>query len=286
VAAQMLQNPLAGKQNTFMPQWLRPWHVRPSIMNVYIMVDPSRGKSKSSDRTAMAVVGIDGAGNKYLLDGYRHRMSLSERWLNLRNLWLKWSAERGVTFVKVGYERYGQQTDDEYIKEKQRATGEVAQFELIELNWTREGNQSKKHRVERLEPDFKNGRFYLPGFIREQTVHPRTGVAGSFDCFWSINEKDSLIETTPINGLTKDMQALKDRGESHRIARAIFRKDEDGRTYDVTRALIEEMLFFPFAPKDDMVDAVSRIYDMEPTSAAFSEAREAEEINDRDWVDS
>lgn len=292
VAAQMLQNPLAGKQNTFMPQWLRPWHVRPSILNVYIMVDPSRGKSLqgkgkggASDRTAMAVVGVDSAGNKYLLDGYRHRMSLSERWLNLRNLYLKWSRERGVGFVKVGYERYGMQSDDEYIKEKQRMPGEVALFELVELNWTREGGQSKKHRVERLEPDFKNGRFYLPGFIREQTTHPRTGVTGSFDCFWSINEKDSMIETTPLGEATKEMRLLKQRGEEHRIARSIFRKDEDGRPYDLTRALIEEMLFFPFAPKDDLVDAASRIYDMEPTTPSYSEASEAENINQRDWID-
>ena len=42
--------------------------------------------------------------------------------------------------------------------------------------------------------------------------------------------------------------------------------DEDGRVYDVTRILIDETIFFPYSPRDDLIDAVSRIYDMEPTS--------------------
>src|SRR5262249_8211826 len=76
IAAQMLQNPLAGRENTFSTKWLKPYWVKPVMMNVYIMADPSRGKSATSDRTAIAVIGIDAVGNKYLLDGYCHRMPL------------------------------------------------------------------------------------------------------------------------------------------------------------------------------------------------------------------
>jgi hypothetical protein len=289
VAAQMLQNPLAGKQNTFMPQWLRGYIIRPSILNVYIMVDPSRGKSATSDRTAMAVVGVDGAGNKYLLDGYCHRMSLSERWRNMRGLWLKWNGARGVAFVKVGYERYGQQSDDEYFQEKMREPGEIAQFGIEELAWPREGGNSKKHRVERLQPDAEHGRLWLPGLIRENTIKEDRASgdtkAGNFDCFWAVDEKDSKLTFTPMQGLTKDMRRLKESGQEHRIVRAIVRKDEDDRPYDVTRRLIEEMLFFPFAPHDDLIDAVSRIYDMKPISAGIGEGKEAEELNEQDWVD-
>jgi hypothetical protein len=72
-AAQMLQNPLAGTDQMFLAPWFRPYTVRPKTLNVFIMGDPSRGANKKNDRTAIAVVGIDSAGNKYLLDGYRHK---------------------------------------------------------------------------------------------------------------------------------------------------------------------------------------------------------------------
>src|SRR5258705_5293124 len=78
VAAQMLLNPLAGSENSFSMSSIRQYDVIPTIMNVYIMIDPSKGRGARSDRTAIIVIGIDTAGNKFLLDGYAHRMRLSE----------------------------------------------------------------------------------------------------------------------------------------------------------------------------------------------------------------
>lgn len=254
VAAQMLQNPMAGNENMFKPEWLRSYEVRPSILNVYIMGDPSKGRTKTSDRTAIAVVGIDQHANKYLLDGWRHRMTMSERWRALKALHQKWSKEPGVQMVRVGWERFGQQTDDEYFAERMRE--ENYSFELVELAWPREGGASKKDRVGRLEPDARNGRLFLPAVVWKPVVG---------DCLWRIDAERGHPVETPLEGqLTRAMRTAEQGGEAHRIARAIRRLDEDRKPYDLTKCLIEEMLFFPFAPKDDLIDALSRIYDMEP----------------------
>jgi hypothetical protein len=277
-AAQMLQNPLAGNENTFKAEWLQPWYIRPSAMTVYITVDPSKGRSATSDRTAIAVIGIDQGGNKYLLDGYRHRMTLSERWTAVRDLYRKWSNMRGVQMVRVGYEAYGQQTDKEYFEERMMLEAGIS-FKLDELNWVRDSStgQSKKDRVERLEPDFRLGRFYLPALVYE----PGAGV-----CWWELDEAKGTFVKRPMRDLTADMQTLEKSGEKHRIAQPIRRVDEDRCVYDVTTALMEEMLFFPFAPKDDLVDAVSRIYDMDPIGPAIHEDERVQEINkSHDFID-
>jgi hypothetical protein len=274
LAAQMLQNPLAGSENTFRPEWLRPWETRPSTLVVYIMCDPSKGRTSSSDRTAIAVVGIDSGGNKYLLDGMRHRMSLSERWAAIKMFWHKWTKERGVQHVSVGYERYGQQTDDEYFQERMMI--ENISIPMEELAWPREGGASKKDRVGRLEPDFRLGRFYLPAIVYEP---------GMGDCYWQADTTKGHIVTRPVRDLTSAMQTMKRTGQDHRNAKAIRRLDEDGKIYDVTRALMEEMLFFPFSPKDDLVDALSRVFDMQPVTPAVYEDLAAQSSAEEHFID-
>lgn len=280
ISAQMLQNPIAGKENMFRPEWLQRWEVRPAYVSIYIMCDPSGGRSRKAgqgdktDRTAIAVIAVDGRSNKYFVDGFRHRMSLSERWSALKMLHNKWSLEAGITHVQVGYEKYGMQADIEYFEERMRE--EKNYFTIGELNWPREGQHSKKDRVSRLEPDTRYGAFRLPALIHE----PGVG-----DCFWHIDEGQSKIVKIPAKGRTRLQQQFVDGGREHLIAKSIRRLDEDGKIYDVTMALIEEMLFFPFAPKDDLVDAASRIYDMDIVVPSLQDQRDAEAINSRDWED-
>lgn len=273
LAAQMLQNPTAGRETTFQPSWFQRYDVRPAIVNVYIMVDPSGGESKGSDRTAFAVVAVDTAGNKYLVDGLRHRMPLSDRWRHLVRLRKKWLSTPGVRNVFVGYEKYGMQADIEYFNEKMRQSDD--HFEIKELNWPRSGGHSKRDRVGRLEPDVRNGRFRLPNII----FVPSLG-----DCYWHIDVEKSKKVTIPVKGPTKMQRTMTAAGQGHRNARAIRALDQEEKSYDVTSALIEEMLFFPFAPHDDLVDAVSRIYDMDVVTPDMSDDQ-LQEINAVDWED-
>jgi phage terminase large subunit-like protein len=274
VSAQLLLNPIAGNEATFSPLWLKTYDIIPNMMNVYIMCDPSKGTTQRSDRTAIAVIGIDVAGNKYLLDGVRHRMRLSERIRWLRHFKQKWESHSGVDFVKIGYEIYGQQVDLEVIEDYQLIYGDY--FQLEELNTPRQGKHSKDDRIERLEPDMRAGSFYLPAMVyyrrektdKDQHTPSQTSIWKPWD------QEDSLLAKRrgtqdhpigqivyrPLAGLTHRQRNV----SAHRIVIPLKRRNESGEVYDLTRDFIEEYLRHPFATHDDLLDATSRVYDMEP----------------------
>lgn len=282
IAAQLLQNPLADEDATFRIEWLRPYEVRPRIMNVYILCDPSKGRNAQSDNTAIAVIGVTMTGGKYLIDGYCHRMTLSQRWVALRDLYVKWAAAPGVQQIRVGYERYGAQSDDEYftermeIESRNKKQADKIIFDIQTLNWTFEGTkgeQGKETRVERLEPDFRNGRFYLPLAV----------VKDGKPMVWSIDD-DSDSKTynsiiwKDVQGWTKRQKEAIDAGSIDLVAKAIKRVDEEKHIYDLTWKFIEEYQFFPFGRYKDLIDATSRIYDMDVTAPEII-ARQSSEPN-------
>lgn len=272
LASQQLQNPMADESATFQTQWLRSYEVRPRTLNVFIMADPSRGRNATSDNTAMAVIGVSSTGAKFLLDGACHRMTLSQRWQILRGLYHRWSGMAGVQHVAVGYERYGQQSDDEYFQEqmelehRRNPRALNTYFPINELAWPREGGGSKRERIERLEPDLRNGRFFLPLPLLHEGK-PKT---------WRIArdpaEKEfGALEYLDSTGLTKAQMDAMEGGSPELLAKAIICRDPDlaspragGGRYDLTVRFIQELETFPFGLHDDLLDAASRIYDMEP----------------------
>lgn len=280
IAAQLLQNPMADEGATFRTIWLRAYEVRPRTLNVYIMCDPSRGRSATSDNTAIAVVGIAAGGVKFLLDGFCHRMTLSQRWTNLRALYHRWRGTAGVQHISVGYERYGAQSDDEYFTEQmeiewKRTRNPNAHFLIEELAWPREGGNSKQERVERLEPDFRNGRFYLPLPILHE------GKPGH----WRVDQdpqsaRHGEVEKSPGSRMTPLMMQAVEGGSTDLLAKPIICRDpamagprDTGGRYDLTLKFIDEYETFPFGMHKDLIDATSRIFDMDPTMPMAPSAR-------------
>jgi len=236
VACQLLANPLAGHQRMFDVNDLQVYEVRPLTLMAYLMVDPARSVKRDSANTAMLVLGVDAAGNKYLLDGVDHKMDLIDRWRWMRDLWHKWRIAPGIMGIHVGYERFGAIADLDYFHERQRLEGES--FEIEELEWPRDGERSKNDRVQRLVPDIKGHRFYLP--------YP-----------------------TEDERLTKLQRNIKAAGYEYRIARSIVRRDENDVRYDLTERFRLQVSYFPFGGLVDIIDAASRIYDMQPVTPQY-----------------
>lgn len=240
ISCQMLQNPLAGQQRMFNVEDLRTYEVRPEVMNVYIMVDPARSKKKGSAKTAIAVVGVDYAMNKYLLDGFNHKMDLRERWVRTAQVYHHWRRQPGVQNIKVGYESFGAQADLDYFREQMQKPNEGGHFPIEELMWPRDSEGSKTDRVQRLGPDLRAHKLFLP---------------------YDTDEKN----------LTRTQRNVMNTGYRHRVAKPIRRKDETGQIYDLSKDLRMQVHFFPFGSTKDLVDALSRIYDLEPHAPSFRE---------------
>ena len=231
LAAQMLQNPAAGNEATFKQEWLKFIDIRPATLNIYILCDPASSKKKGSDSTAIPVVGIDSAGNKWLVDGACHKMGLAERWQALRGFRRKWLRMPGVQMVRVGYERFGSTADLEYFEEQMLRDKDA--FEIVELAWPREGPGAKDDRIQRLEPDFRNGHWYLPARVATET---------------------------------KAQARVRERGQAFRVFSPPRGVDHNKQAYSLVKVLLDQYLVHPFAKHDDFIDALSRIYDMEPVS--------------------
>jgi hypothetical protein len=244
IACQYLQNPLSGQQRMFDVGDLQTYEVRPETLAIYIMCDPARSKKKESANTAMVVVGVDYAMNKYLVDGINHKMDLKERWENFAMLYMRWKQMPGVQIVKMGYESFGAQADMDYFKEQMMMPGRPS-FEITELQWPRDGDGSKIDRVQRLVPDMKSHKIFLP--------YP-----------------------SDDNRLTSNQRSMAASGYDYRISRPIKRVDENGNMYDLSEQLKMQFHYFPFGGLKDIIDALARIYDMEPKAPNYREPRYAE----------
>lgn len=163
-AGQYLQSPVPAGGGEFKDHWAQRYRngsLKPKTMNICILVDPAGGealnkkKKKTSDWTAMFVIGFAPDNNKYVLDIIRDRLNPTERVDTLFMLHRKWN-ELGGKPPKVGYERISMQSDTHYIKKKMEL--DSYHFPLVELG----GTQIKEERIRKLIPDLQNQIWYLP----------------------------------------------------------------------------------------------------------------------------
>lgn len=150
-SCQQLLKPIASEDQKFKLEWLAYYDVLPLRRHKYLLVDPANEKSKKSDYTVMGVISIDANWNMFLDDLLRDRLNLGERWQALRDM-----RERNKPIKKVGYEKYGKDADITYMQEKQGEEGNY--FKITPLG----GSMGKFDRIQRLEPRYENGQFYLP----------------------------------------------------------------------------------------------------------------------------
>jgi len=156
-------------------------------------------------------------------------MNLSDRWNAVKEMRRIWINQPGVQMVSVGYEAFGAQADLDYFYERMEV--ETNSFPIVELKWPRDGEGSKDDRVQRLGPDFRSHKFFVPKDCQQLTSH---------------------------------QSVVKDAGQPYRIAKPIRKKDSDGNIYDLTKHFKEQVMFYPFAPLKDLIDAASRVYDLDP----------------------
>jgi predicted phage terminase large subunit-like protein len=150
-SCQILQNPIADEAQGFKVEWLNYWKAQHfSNLNLYLLCDPASEKKKTSDYTAMAVLGLGPDKNTYVITMVRDRMNLTERARMLMYLHREYSP------IAVGYEKYGKDSDIEHIETVQAQQN--YRFGIIPLG----GTMKKEDRIRRLIPDCEQGRFYLP----------------------------------------------------------------------------------------------------------------------------
>lgn len=215
-ACQLFNKPVMEEDQVFRLDDIRYWDARrenwDGKLNVYIVVDPANEKKKNSDYTVMWVIGLGSDGNYFIIDCVRDRLSPSEK---IRVLF---SLVREYKPIRVGYEKYGMQSDIEMMKmEMQR---NMFYFEIVPLG----GAAAKNDRIRRLQPLFESHRIYLPDriirvdsngktrnyideFIKEEyTAFPYMGHDDMMDCMARIlDEKLHAVApyntSVPINGI-------------------------------------------------------------------------------------
>ena len=151
-ACNQLLDPTQLQQKAMRPEWLQYYTHQPKWreMNRYLMCDPSKGRSKKGDYTAMAVIGLDSEQNMWILDMVYDKLDLTGRCREFMDLHRKWEPNQS------GYEQYAMMSDIAHIYEVQKSDN--YRFHIEELG----GRIDKESRIDRLVPKLANKQVFWP----------------------------------------------------------------------------------------------------------------------------
>jgi len=150
-ACQLLMDPKADEVQGFKQEWLQFWPGQNhSHLNRIILCDPAGEKKKENDYTVAMVIGLGEDENFYVIRIIRDRLSLTERGKLIMKL------HREYRPIFVGYEKYGKDSDIEFIEYLQDK--ENYRFGIKALG----GPMPKNDRIRKLIPVFEQGRIFLP----------------------------------------------------------------------------------------------------------------------------
>jgi phage terminase large subunit-like protein len=154
-ACNQLLDPTQLQSKALNPDWIQYYsnRVKWREMTRYLMCDPSKGRTKKSDYTAMVVVGLDHEKNFWILDAVYDRLSLVDRARLYMDLHREWEP------TQSGYEQYALMSDIEYIYEVQKK--ENYRFHIEELK----GNLDKESRIDRLIPKLSTMQVFWPASL-------------------------------------------------------------------------------------------------------------------------
>ena len=75
---------------------------------------------------------------------------------------------------------------------------------------------------------------------------------------------------------TANQKKVREGGQAFRIFQPVRARDHEGNVYSLNKGFLDEYLTYPFSAKKDLIDAVSRIEDMEPVPPVVIDERTLE----------
>lgn len=164
------QDPQRKTGLLFKREWLQFYTTtpKPGKWPCYMVCDPAKGKEADKDRTCILVFQATQERRLVLVDASLGRYNPDERAAEVIRLCKKWKPLRFL------YEEYGMNNDSYYLNIEMAK----AKIRIHPITVGRKGraNQSKETRIEGLQPDFREGRIWLPARKVNDEVVPHMGV--------------------------------------------------------------------------------------------------------------